>query len=80
MESKTVKIEHTDTFGGEANYSWCNRYTMKFDKVVSNRTLVRRAKALCGFTGVKCRSERFWDLIALYPVNTCQVIFISTTY
>jgi len=25
----TYQIEVTDTFGGEANYSWVNRYTVK---------------------------------------------------
>ena len=29
MKKSTFKIEVTDTYGGEANYSWVRRYTVK---------------------------------------------------
>jgi len=68
-------IEQTDTFGREANYSWVKRWNTK--KELTNLQLVRLAKKLAGLTGVRCRREDMGDLIALYPVGYCQVIFIG---
>ena len=64
-------IEQTDTFGREANYSWVKRWNTK--KELTNLL----AKKLAGLTGVRCRREDMGDLIALYPVGYCQVVFIG---
>lgn len=81
-EPKTVKIqfEATDTFGGEANYSWVNRHEEDMPVNISDRALVRRAKAWAGFTGHPCRVNNFGDTIAIYPRGVCQVIFVNTLY
>ena len=83
----TYDIEYTDTFGGESNYSWVRRYSVTISetypdndhkrKNTYDRELVRRAKAIAGLTGVKCRRETYGDLIALYPCGSCTVLFIN---
>ena len=79
-------IEYTDTFGGESNYCWVRRGSVMvpelahYDAKANRRQMVqvvRKAKALMGLTGVKCRREEYGDLIALYPRGSCTVLFIN---
>ncbi len=70
-----ITIEHTDTFGGEANYCWAKRWH-SFAQLTDLQA-VRLAKKLCGLSGHPCRSENWGDVIALYPRGICQVIFIG---
>ena len=67
-------IEYTDTFGGEANYCWVNRFDFDCDGM-SNRAIIRKAKKMLGLQGV--RSVRGWDNedIARYFKST--VLFIN---
>lgn len=73
-------IEHTDTFAGQANYSWCNRETINVPDNCSDRSLVMAAKSAMGLTGTRCRKETMGETIALYPHNSCTVLFISPRY
>lgn len=73
-------IEYTDTFGGEANYSWVTRKTIELPSDVKDRTLVTKAKAEIGLTGVPCRKADFGETIALYPVGCCTVLFITPDF
>lgn len=73
----TVHCEATDTFGGEANYSWVRRETFQVPHETSNLAIVRRAKALLGYSGARCKSFDHGDMIELRPCNRCQVIFIT---
>ena len=72
-------VEVTDTFGGEANYSWVNRFELDAPAGISRRALVRRAKRAAGWTGVRCaRHFTDWgDTIALRPRGACLVMFIT---
>jgi hypothetical protein len=70
-----IQIEHTDTFGGEANYCWASRWHTAAD--LTDRQAIKLAKSLAGLTGVPCRKEEYGDMIALYPRGICQAIFIS---
>lgn len=70
-----ITIEHTDTFGGDANYCWVKRWH-SFRKLTDLQA-VRLAKRICGLSGHRCRSENWGDVIALYPAGICQVIFIG---
>ena len=72
-----VNVELTDTFGGEANYSWVRRQRMELPDNVSDRTIVRCVKARLGYSNVPCRKEDYGDTIALYPHKECAVIFIT---
>ena len=71
-----IQVEHTDTYGGEANYSWVHRYRLD-DTDLSDLALVRRAKKLTGFSGYRARVEKYGDMIAIYPRDFCQVVFIT---
>jgi len=76
----TFEIEYTDTFGGEANYSWVRRKTLTLPANITDRALVQRAKLEMGLTGCQCRKEDMGDLIALYPQGSCTVLFIQSVY
>jgi len=69
-------IENTDTYGGEANYSWANRFAIDNEEL-TDKQLIRLAKKVTGFTGVRCKVENIGELIAIYPRGYCQVIFIN---
>jgi len=71
-------VEHTDTFAGQANYCWVHHHTItEGKKPLSRLALVRRAKSLCGMSGVRCRVYNYGDMIEIRPVGYCQVIFIT---
>ena len=85
-----IQFEKTDTYAGEANYSWVDRHalTVPDDAIPSDRALIRRAKAWAGWTGLRCRVENYGDAIAVRPSGCragtrqctrciCQVLFIS---
>jgi hypothetical protein len=72
-----VNIEVTDTFGGEANYSWANRQTITLPERASHLSIVRAAKMMMGWTGWKCRTNDFGDMIKLRPSGLCEVMFIT---
>jgi len=75
----TVKfaVEYTDTFGGNANYSWVDRKIIEVPEDASDLTVVRRAKAAVGLSGVPCRREDFGGEFVLYPYGICTVCFIN---
>jgi len=70
-------VEVTDTFGGEANYSWCNRYIIHVPKSASERMIMRRAKAAAGLTGITGRKESYGDTTVFYPFHSCTVMFVT---
>jgi len=70
-------VEHTDTFGGEANYSWVRRYQLPDN--LSKLQRVRRAKALCGLAGVRCEVSDFGDELHIRPQGLAQIVFVSWT-
>ena len=73
----TVRCEATDTFGGQANYSWVRREQFEVPYETSHLAIVRKAKLLLGYTGARCQRSDFGDTIELRPYGRCQVIFIS---
>lgn len=72
-----VNYEHTDTFGGEANYSWVNRGTIELPDNASDVATVRAVKRELGMTGARCTKSSYGDLIELRPRGVCHVVFIS---
>lgn len=86
-------VEYTDTFGGEANYSWVRRATITMPELthygydggtnyckankVFRRELMKKAKAAIGLTGLRGRINDFGDMIAFYPYKSCTVLFVS---
>lgn len=77
----SYNIEFTDTYGGEANYSWVKRATIQAPADISNAALMRRAKKEMGLSGVRGRVERYnGDTIEFRPYGSCTVLFITADY
>lgn len=86
-------IEYTDTFGGEANYSWVKRASVTMPELThygydglygyskANKTyereLMKLAKAKMGLTGVRGATYRHGDMIEFRPYRSCTVMFIT---
>jgi len=80
MITTQMNIEITDTFNGEANYSWVTRESFNFPEGIdiSDLTAIRKAKKLMGWNGLKCKKEDYGDQICLRPSNGASVVmFIS---
>ena len=77
MSRMIFEVEHTDTFGGEANYAWVHRYEFEADDDTTDLALVRRAKKLCGVSGQRSTTESWGDMIAIRMTHSCQIIFIT---
>ena len=76
----TYEAEYTDTFGGEANYSWVRRETFDVkEKNHSRAQIMRAAKKAMDLTGVRGRTEVIEDTFAFYPSGSCTVMFVSWT-
>jgi len=92
----TYNVEFTDTFGGEANYSWVRRATVDMPELthygydgctnysrankIASRELMRRAKAAMGLTGIRGRVDHHGDMIEFRPYRSCTVMFITFDY
>ena len=72
-----VNVTQTDTMGGEANYSWANRYEFVIHQNASQRNIVRQAKSLAGMTGVKADTYDYGDSLTIKPRGYNQVIFVD---
>lgn len=68
-------VEYTDTFGGEANYSWLRRATIP--STGSQRAVMRRAKAAVGLSGVRGVTHDYGDMIEFRPYGMCTVMFVN---
>ena len=72
-----VTFEHTDTFGGEANYCWAKRGELDVPEGTSDRKIVRAVKRELGLSGVPCSREEWGETIVLRPRGICQIVFID---
>ena len=72
-----LKIERTDTFGGEANYSWVQRSELQIPDGLSDLAIVRRAKKEIGYNNYRCNRSEMGETIVLDPVGECVRIFID---
>jgi hypothetical protein len=72
-----VVVTQTDTFGGEANYAWANRYEFAIHQHASQRNITRKAKALAGMTGVKADTYDYDTGLTIKPRGYNQVIFVD---
>lgn len=91
----TYSIEYTDTFSGEANYSWVRRATVTMPDLthygydgganytktnrVYQRELMRKAKAAVGITGSRGVTQQIGDMTEFRPYGACVVMFITAT-
>ena len=79
MIQTDIHYEVTDTYGGDANYSWVKRGKVecKPGENYSNLTAIRRVKKAIGWNGVRCKVEDYGDSITLKPYGMAQVCFIN---
>lgn len=75
MDYYDIKI--TDTFGGEANYCWVKRYVLALPEATKLRVIMRKAKALAGWTGLRCATHNYGVMISVRPRRICNVMFIT---
>jgi len=71
------QFEMTDTFGGEANYSWVKRSSSEFKSNATDKALVRRAKKWAGLSGVRCAVDNYGEMISIKPIGRPVVVFIT---
>ena len=72
-----VHIEKTDTFGGEPNYCWVERHSVSMPDNASDLAVMRRAKELCGWNGLRGRTCNDGDMIEFRPYRLCQIMFVT---
>jgi hypothetical protein len=77
LDLMKLSCELTDTFGGEANYSWVRRADLELPDTATPRQQITAAKAALGLTGCRCVKYDLGDLIELRPSGSCTVAFIS---
>lgn len=73
-------LELTDTYAGEANYSWVKRATLVYATEPTDRALILAAKRALGLTGIRCKVDTWADCcetIQLDPRGLCQRAFIT---
>lgn len=91
--SNTYNVEYTDTFAGEANYSWVRRATVTMPELthygydggtnyakankVFQRELMKRAKAAVGITGARGHTYHHGDMSEFRPHRMCTVLFVT---
>ena len=72
-----VNAEVTDCFNHEANYSWVRRYTLEMPDTLSDYAVIRRIKREIGWSGKRCVTTHFSDIIELRPYGECVVCFVT---
>jgi hypothetical protein len=91
--SNLYQYEYTDTFAGEANYSWVRRGKVSMPELthygydgaqgyaranrIEKRELMRKVKAEIGLTGVRGVRYDHGDTIEFRPYGSCTVLFIN---
>ena len=86
-------VEYTDTFGGDANYSWVRRAVITMPELthygydggtnyakvnhIYERELMKRAKAEMGLTGRRGQTYHHGYMSEFRPYNSCTVMFIT---
>ena len=70
-------VEVTDTFGGEANYSWVRRSEVSAPDGATDRQLARLFKDAGGFTGSRGRATWHGDTYEFRPYGQCVVLFAT---
>lgn len=90
---QSYQVEYTDTFGGEANYSWCRRAKVQVPELThygydgstnytkankaQRRQIMRKAKLAVGLTGARGRTIDDGYTIEFRPYRQCTVMFVT---
>ena len=73
-------VEYTDTFAGEANYCWVKRATISVPEDAKRSTIMRRAKAAMGLSGLRGESVNYGDTIEFRPYRMCCTVLFATRH
>lgn len=76
----TWEAEYTDTFGGEANYSWVRRASFDMPDNASDAAIMRRAKRELGLTGMRGKRADLGETMEFRPYGCCTVLFVTPSY
>lgn len=79
-ETFKIECEYTDTFGGDANYSWVRRAVIELPQDASERTIAHRIKKALGISGVRCKTYSHGDSWEYRPYGMCTVAFGTVQY
>ena len=75
---KTFDVTLTDTYGGEANYSWVHRAVIKTKDSITAKGLSIHARAAVGMTGVRSSMfVDFGDMIQIEFKKHNVILFIT---
>ena len=69
--------ELTDTFGGEANYSWVQREQLKINANYEGGWIVRTAKAAFGLTSVPHKTTDLGGSLRIEFPSINAVLFLT---
>jgi len=70
-------IEITDTFSGEANYSWVIREQFMTHDDISDDELAQEALKFIGWEDEPVSIESFGDMIRIMPHDSNMVCFVT---
>mgnify|MGYP003624667446 CR=1 FL=1 len=70
-----AQIELTDTFCGEANYSWVERHEFETDGL-TEKEIIRKARKLIGLTGSATVKTDLGDVIQWNIKGACLIAFL----
>ena len=76
----TWDIEVTDTFGGQANYSWVDRYVIRAPSDISDLALVRRIKSVTGHSGIRGQTYVSGDSVEIRFPALRVVVFANARW
>jgi hypothetical protein len=73
------QAEYTDTFGGEANYSWVKRAYFDAPENATQSAIMRRAKAALGISDMRGETNPLGGIegFEFRPYRACRVVFVS---
>jgi len=71
------QFELTDTFGGEANYSWVKREVVTLPDNATDKQIARKLRAFAGYLAKHGTTDIYGDTIEFRPRGDCVVAFAS---
>jgi hypothetical protein len=73
-------IETTDTLGGQANCSWCDRLEVTIPDGAAERQTIRLLRAAAGLTGSSARTTSAGEGYEWRHPGACIVTFAMPSY
>jgi hypothetical protein len=69
------QFELTDTFDGEANYSWVKREIVTLPDNATDKQIARKLRAFAGYAAKDGKTHSYGDVIEFRPRGGCVVAF-----